>query len=69
MLKITLDEFKNNFDDYSQLGEKEEITITNDGKEVFVIIPYKIKRERDMESVFGLLPENATIGVDSDERG
>ena len=69
MITITEKEFELEFDKYSKLAESEEITITRDGKPVYVLEPAYLKRLRDLESCFGILPKDTTFGVDPDERG
>ena len=59
MITITTEEFKNNFEKYHQLGQLEEIIVTSKGKPIYVIIPIQIKKIREMESIFGVLPKNA----------
>ena len=62
-------EFKKNFDKYNKLAQREEIIITNHGKPVYTLQPIQIKKLKDMESLFGILPSEATIGIGLDERG
>ena len=69
MCTITSTEFKKNFGKYSKMAEKEEIIVTNHGKEIYILQPMRVKKVKDMESIFGLLPEDATIGEDPNERG
>ena len=69
MCTITATELKTNFGKYAKLAESEEIVVTNHGKPVFSLQPIHIKRLKDMESLFGILPSDATCGVDPDERG
>lgn len=69
MLTITSKELEINFDKYCTLAESEEITVTKNGKPVFVLEPIHLKRLKDVESLFGVLPEDTTFGVDPDERG
>ena len=69
MCTITSTEFKKNFGKYNKMAQREEIIITNHGKPVYTLQPIQIKRVKDMESLFGILPADATIGVEPDERG
>ena len=43
MLRITKEQFENNFEDYCFLGQKEEIEVSSNGKVLFVIVPQKIR--------------------------
>ncbi|MCQ2742567.1 MAG: type II toxin-antitoxin system Phd/YefM family antitoxin [Bacilli bacterium] len=69
MCTITATELKRNFGKYALLAEKEEIVVTKRGKEVFSLMPTKIKRYQEAMSLIGILPADAKIGVDPDERG
>ncbi|MBP5216876.1 MAG: type II toxin-antitoxin system prevent-host-death family antitoxin [Bacilli bacterium] len=69
MCVITSTEFKNNYGKYAALAEKEEIQVTKHGVLVFTIIPAAKSDVALMQSFFGILPSDATIGVDPDERG
>ena len=69
MCTITATELKTNFGKYAKLAESEEILVTNHGKPVFFLQPIQIKRMRDLESIFDVLPEGTTFGVDPNERG
>ena len=66
---ITTTEFKNNFGKYIELGQKEEIKVTKRGQIIFTIIPEKLSLLAEAESYFDMLPSDATIGIDPDERG
>ena len=59
MCTITTTEFKNNFGKYIELGQKEEIKVVRRGQIIFTIVPEKTN----------MLPEDATIGIDPNERG
>lgn len=69
MFTITATELKTNFGKYAKLAESEEILVTNHGKPVFSLQPIHIKKMKDVESIFDILPEGTTFGVDPDERG
>ena len=69
MCTITSTEFKKNFGKYNKMAQREEIVVTKNGKPVYTLQPIQIKRVKDMESLFGILPAEATIGEDPDERG
>ena len=61
MKTITSKELELNIDKYSRLAEQEEIMVTdNSGNPLYYIEPYKLKKARDLESIFGVLPEDAT---------
>ena len=59
MITITAEEFENNFEKYHQLGQLEEIIVMSKDKPIYVIVPFHIKKIRDMESIFGVLPKDA----------
>ena len=69
MCTITATEFRNNFGKYNALAQKETIIVTSRGKEIYSIIPQKLKDLNTFLSYVGSLPNDATIGVDPDERG
>ena len=68
MCTITSTEFKRNFGKYNKMAEREEIIITNHGKPIYSLQPIQIKKMKDIESIFGVLPEDATFGEDPYER-
>jgi len=69
MYTVTTTEFKNNFGKYVELGQKEEIEVYKNGKMIFRIIPRKLELLNEAKKYLNFLPEDATIGVDPDERG
>ncbi|MCQ2798001.1 MAG: type II toxin-antitoxin system prevent-host-death family antitoxin [Bacilli bacterium] len=69
MHTITVTELKKHFDKYNELAKKEEIIVTSHGKPIYFLKPIKAKINDDAMSLVGMLPKNATIGVDPDERG
>ena len=69
MCTITATEFRNNFGKYNALAQRETIVITSRGKEIYSLVPQKLKDLNTLLSFVGSLPEGATIGVDPDERG
>lgn len=69
MCTITTTEFKNNFGKYIELGQKEEIKVVRRGQVIFTIVPEKTSLLAEAKSYFNMLPEDATIGIDPDERG
>lgn len=68
MLEITVTEFRNHFGKYLKLAEKEKIGVTKRGKPCFTIVPAKDSKVEVFKSLFGILPSNASIGIDSKER-
>ncbi len=68
MYKIDLIELSNNISKYIELAEKEEIQVTRNGNLIFSIVPAKSVLVEKAGSFFGMLPTNATIGVDQNER-
>ena len=69
MCVITSTELKNNYGKYVALVEKEEIQVTKRGVLAFTMVPAAKSDLALMESFFGVLPSDATIGVDPDEKG
>lgn len=69
MCTISTTELKNNFGKYIELGQKEEIQVVKRGVIIFRIVPEKLKLVEEAKTFFNLLPEDASIGVDPDERG
>lgn len=68
MKKITKEEFYKNFDLYNDLAQKEEIVICSNGKELYTLIPQNIYNLSVFKSMVGKLPNDATIGIDPNER-
>ena len=68
MCTITATEFKTNFGKYNKLAETEEIIVTNHGRPIYTLQPIHFKNMKDVESIFDILPEGTTFGVDPDER-
>ena len=66
---ISISEFKNNYQKYSALAETEEIQVTRNGVLIFTMVPAAKDDLRLLESFFGTLPKEASIGIDPDERG
>lgn len=69
MCTITTTEFKNNFGKYIELGQREEIKVVKRGQVIFTIVPEKDALLAEAKSYFNMLPEDATIGIDPNERG
>ena len=69
MCTITTTEFKNNFGKYIELGQKEEIKVVKRGLVIFTIVPEKDALVAEAKSYFNMLPGDATIGIDPNERG
>ena len=69
MCTITSTEFKNNYGKYVDLAETEEIQVTKRGLLIFTMVPAVKDDLQLLESFFGSLPKEASIGVDPDERG
>ena len=65
---ITTTEFKNNFGKYIALGQKEIIKVIKRGRVIFTIVPEKDALLEEAKSYFDLLPADATIGNDPNER-
>lgn len=69
MCIITATEFKKHFGKYSELAKNEEIIVTSFGKAIFKLIPANSGKVSMAKSLIGILPTNATIGEDENERG
>ena len=68
MCTITATELKRNMGKYILLGKKERIEVTHRGKAVFVIVPACEEQLKKMYSFVGMVPTDATIGTDPNER-
>jgi prevent-host-death family protein len=68
MCEITSTELKNNYGKYTKMAEKEQINVTKRGKLCFVLMPAKETKIVTMESLFGILPSEARVGVSPKER-
>lgn len=69
MCKISTTEFKNNFGKYIEMGQKEEVLITKRGIVILRLIPERFSLYEEAKTFLNLLPKEATIGVDPNERG
>jgi prevent-host-death family protein len=69
MCEITSTELKNNYGKYVRMVEKEQINVTKRGKLCFVLMPAKQTKVIAMESLFGILPSDASVGTNPKERG
>lgn len=69
MCQISSTEFKNHYGKYVKIAQKEEIQVYKQGKLLFSIVPPKETRLEMMRSLFGVLPKDASLGTDPDERG
>lgn len=69
MCTITSTELKNNYGKYIRLAEKEKIEVTKRGVVIFTIVPKRYELGKRLQGYFGILPEDADIGIDPDERG
>jgi len=69
MCTITATELKRNFGKYALLAQKEEIVVTSFGKFIFKMVPASCEKIKVAESLIGILPKDASIGVDPNERG
>ncbi len=69
MKTITATEFKRNFGKYALLAKHEELEIVKKGEVLFHTVPPKAPILATFESLLGILPADASIGVDPDERG
>lgn len=69
MLTITSAELKSHVGKYSKLAETEKIEVTKNGVVIFTMVPKGCELAERLETFFGTLPPDATIGEDPDERG
>lgn len=68
MRTVSVTEFRNNFKKYAEIAEGEEIFVTNRDKPVFMVIPVKKAMQDKARSFFDMLPADASIGSDPEER-
>lgn len=68
MCTITSTELKNNYGKYIQLAETEKIEVTKRGIVIFTMIPKRYELGEKLKDFFGILPADASIGVDPGER-
>ena len=68
MRTITTTELKNGFDEYVRLAGTEPIEVTEWGSVVFTMVPERQRLAGKLKGYFGILPEDAAIGKDPDER-
>ena len=64
MKTISISEFRKQINDYLKNGINESIEITKYGKAIFTLVP-PIEQAK---SYFNMLPREATIGIDLNER-
>lgn len=69
MCTITSTELKNNYGKYIQLAETERIEVTKRGVVIFTMVPKRYELGEKLKGYFGILPEDASIGNDPNERG
>ncbi len=65
---ITSTEFKNNFGKYIELAQREEIKVTKRGRVIFTIVPERLSLMEEAVSYLNMLPPEASIGKDPNER-
>jgi prevent-host-death family protein len=68
MYIITSTEFKNNFGKYIELAQREKIKVTKRGQVIFTIVPEKLSLMEEAVSYLNMLPPEASIGKDPNER-
>lgn len=59
MWKVTVTEFKRNFDKYLIIGQHEKIQVAYKGKPIFTIAPEKSKMLDKWDALFGVLSKEA----------
>ena len=64
MYTIEVKDFQKQFDKYVKLGQQERIQVTQNGKNIFTIVPEKEKLLNEWELLFGTLPKEATTDKD-----
>ena len=69
MIRITAEEFKNNYDHYVEKAETERIEVTKRGVVIFTMVPKREELGERIKTFFGTLPPEASIGDDPYERG
>lgn len=65
---ITATEFKTNIGKYLTLVNEEEIIITKNGKGIAKLSPLKEDKVKMVESLFGIIPNDATLEQAREER-
>lgn len=69
MCTITSTELKNNYGKYIRLAETEKIEVTKRGVVIFTMVPKRYELGEKLKGYFGILPKDASIGIDPNERG
>ncbi|MBQ7995975.1 MAG: type II toxin-antitoxin system prevent-host-death family antitoxin [Bacilli bacterium] len=69
MCTISTTEFKNNFGKYIEMGQREEIKVLKRGRVIFTIVPESLSLLEEAKKYIGMLPKDASIGIDPYERG
>lgn len=57
-MSITATEFKTNFGQYLELGGKQEIAITKNGKIIARLVPPSVDKRAILDSLVGILPND-----------
>lgn len=60
MITVTVEDLQENLDKYIEIGKKEKIDVTRNGKSIFVIVPKKMAY-LGISKYFGTLPNNIDI--------
>ena len=63
---VTATELKENFVEYMELGQKEEIGVTHQGELIFFIVPRKEHLKIEFSKLFGSLPKEVYDDDDID---
>lgn len=68
MCTITATEFRQNFGKYNELAQREMVIVTSRGKEIYTLVPQRLKDLQTLRSFKGILPKDAKFGEDPYER-
>ena len=61
MVTVSIEELKKHLDKYIELAKEEEIVVTNNGKNIFSLVPKKIMIREKWDSLSGSLPKEALL--------
>ena len=65
-MTITIKELKHNIDKYIELGQKEEIEVTDNTKLSFILLQKESSYLKNQKKLFGSLPREAYYDKDID---
>ena len=68
MRSITVTEFRQNFTKYNELAKNEIIVVTFKDRQIYTLVPKRLKDLETLRSFKGILPKDAKFGEDPLER-